>query len=188
MSKIGRKPISVSNVQVEVKGHELHYKGPKGSGVYVLPEELLAERVDSQLKLVVNKESEKVRNEPLREVNRIWGLNRALVANAIAGAATEFVKQIKITGLGYKGIIAGKKITFSLGYSHKIDFEIPDGVSVEADRTGQLLTLKSSNKVLVGSVVSKLEALKRTEAYKGTGVRDASRVITLKPGKTKSSS
>jgi large subunit ribosomal protein L6 len=187
MSKIGRKPISVSNVQVEVKGREIHYKGPKGSGVYVLPEELLAERVDSHLKLVVNKESEKVRNESVREINRVWGLNRALLSNAMSGAAAEFIKQVKITGLGYKGIIAGKKITFSLGYSHKIDFEIPEGVSVEADRTGQLLTLKSSNKVLVGSVMSKLESLKRTEPYKGTGLRDASRVVSLKPGKTKSS-
>jgi large subunit ribosomal protein L6 len=186
MSKIGRKPISVSNVQVEIKGREVHYKGPKGSGVYVLPEELKIERTDSQLRLVMDKESEKARNESQREVNRVWGLSRALLSNAIAGAAAEFVKQVKITGLGFKGAIAGKKITFSLGYSHKIEFDIPEGLTVEADRTGQLLTLKSSDKVLVGSVMSKLEALKRTEPYKGTGVRDASKTISLKPGKTKS--
>lgn len=187
MSKIGRKPINVSDVKIEIKGHEVHYKGPKSSGAYILPEELLAQVDDSQLKLVVNKESEKVRNESLREVNRVWGLHRALLSNSISGAAAEFVKQIKITGLGYKGVIAGKKITFSLGYSHKIEFEIPEGVSIESDRTGQLLTLKSSDKVLLGSVMSKLEALKRTEPYKGTGIRDASRVVVLKPGKTKSS-
>ena len=187
MSKIGRKPISVSNVQINIQGQEIHYKGAKNSGVYILPEELSAQLDDSHLKLVVNKESEKVRSMSLREANRVWGLHRALLSNAIEGAAAEFVKQLKITGLGYKGVIAGKKITFSLGYSHKIDFEIPEGVSVEADRTGQLLTLKSPDKVLVGSVMSKLEALKPTEPYKGTGVRDASRVIVLKPGKTKSS-
>jgi len=187
MSKIGRKPISVSNVQIEIKGQEIHYKGPKSSGIYLLPEELLAQLNDSQLKLVASKESEKARNVSLREVNRVWGLHRALLSNAIEGAAADFVKQVKITGLGYKGIITGKKITFSLGYSHKIDFEIPEGLSIEADRTGQLLTLKYPDKVLVGSVISKLEALKRTEPYKGTGVRDASRSIVLKPGKTKSS-
>lgn len=187
MSKVGRKPISVSNVQVNINGHEVNYKGPKSSGVYMLPEELLAQIDDSRLKLVVNKESEKVRNMSLREVNRVWGLHRSLLANSLEGAAAEFVKQVKITGLGYKGIITGKKITFSLGYSHKIDFEIPDGLSIESDRTGQLLTLKSPDKVLVGSVISKLEALKPTEPYKGTGLRDASKSIVLKPGKTKSS-
>lgn len=187
MSKVGRKPISVSNVQVTVKGQDVNYKGPKSSGVYILPEELSAHVEDSRLKLVVNKESEKVRNMSLREVNRVWGLHRALLANALEGAAAEFVKQVKITGLGYKGIISGKKINFSLGYSHKIDFDIPEGLSIEVDRTGQLFTLKSPDKVLVGSVISKLEALKPTEPYKGTGVRDASKSIVLKPGKTKSS-
>lgn len=187
MSKIGRKPINLSKVQVEIEGQEIRYKGAKNSGVYVLPEELLAQVDDSQLKLVVNKESEKVRNESLREVNRVWGLHRALLANALAGASQEFVKQIKITGLGYKGVVTGKKIAFSLGYSHKVDFEVPEGVAIEADKSGQLLTFKSPDKMLVGSVVSKLEALKHKDPYKGTGVRDATKTVILKPGKTKSS-
>jgi large subunit ribosomal protein L6 len=187
MSKIGRKPISVSNLQVKIDGHDVQYKGAKSSGVYVLPEELSPQLQDSQLKLVLNKESQKVHSMSVRELNRIWGLHRALLANIMEGAASEFVKQVKITGLGYKGVLAGNKITFSLGYSHKIDFDIPKGLSVEIDKTGQLLTLKSPDKVLVGSVISKLAALKPTEPYKGTGLRDASKTIALKPGKTKSS-
>ncbi len=154
MSKIGRKPIKVSSVQVQSKGKTFIIKGPKNSGIYVLPEELSAQMDDSQLKLVVNKESEKAQNMSVRELNRVWGLHRALLANAIEGAAAEFVKQVKITWAWLQRCNSGKKITFSLGYSHKIDFDIPEGISVEVDRTGQLLTLKSPSKVLVGSVIA----------------------------------
>ena len=183
MSKIGRKPIQVNNIQVTLKGQEVHYKGPKDSGVYVLPEELKAVLEGSTLTLQVSQKTSK----PDRDVNRVWGLHRALLFNSLSGAAADFEKTVKINGLGFKAVASGNNLVFSLGYSHKIDFELPKQVTVVIDKTGQILTIKSTNKELAGAVVSKIEALRPTEPYKGTGIKDVSKTIFRKPGKTKSS-
>ncbi len=95
MSKIGRKPIEIGNVKVELKGKELHYKGAKSSGVYLLPEQLGAELKDGLLYITTPQED-------VADVRRIWGLHRALLANALKGAATEFEKLLVIEGLGFK--------------------------------------------------------------------------------------
>jgi large subunit ribosomal protein L6 len=183
MSKIGRKPIDIGNVQVEIKGQEVHYKGPKSSGIYVLPDVLTAKIEDKALLLEPNK-NVKV---SVRELNRLWGLNRALLSNKIKGAAHEFEKKIQIIGLGYKVASSGNKLIFSLGYSHKIDFELPKGVSVDIDKTGQNVTFKSFDKELVGHICSKVKALRLPEPYKGTGIKLAEEVIRRKAGKAKAS-
>ncbi len=185
MSKIGRRPIALGTTKVEVKGQEVHYSGEKGSGVYELPKELTAQVRESELFVQPNVDvTSKMRP---REVNRIWGLHRALLANTIKGSQEEFEKKLKITGLGYKAVVSGKKIVFSLGYSHKKDFELPDDVSLEVDRTGQLLTIRSKNKMLVGQVCSKIKQLRMPEPYKGTGIQLTTEVIARKAGKAKSS-
>lgn len=181
MSKIGRKPIDIGNVQVEVKGQEVHYKGPKSSGIYVLPDVLTAKVEDKNL-LLQPRENVKM---SIREVNRVWGLSRALLANKIKGAAHEFEKKIQIIGLGYKAALSGNKLVFSLGYSHKIDFDLPKSVSVDIDKSGQNVTFKSSDKELVGLVCSKVKALRLPEPYKGTGIKLAEEVILRKAGKAK---
>jgi large subunit ribosomal protein L6 len=184
MSKIGRKPIELSGVKVEVKGNELRYSGSKSNGVYVLPKELVAEVKESDLFIKPNDEQSKHMRQ--REVNRIWGLHRALIANAVKGAQKEFEKQLKITGLGYKAAVSGKKVVFSLGYSHKKDFELPDDVSLEVDKSGQLLTVRSKDKMLAGQVCSKIKQLRMPEPYKGTGIQLTTEVIARKAGKAKS--
>ena len=91
-----------------------------------------------------------------------------------------------IKGLGYKAVMSGKKIIFSLGYSHKMDFELPAGIAVTIDKSGQKLSLLSSNKELLGHVCSKIRSLRPPEPYKGTGIRLSTEKILLKAGKTKS--
>ena len=177
MSKIGRKAIDISNVKIEIKGQDVHYNGPKNSGVHVLPEELTIQVNGNELLVVVK--------DPSQDANRVWGLHRALLANCITGASVGFEKNIQIEGLGYKAVLTGSKIVFSLGYSHKIDFELPKGVTLELDKTGQKLSFKSSDKALLGHVCSVIRALRPPEPYKGTGVRYATEVITRKAGKTK---
>jgi len=179
MSKIGRQPIALGDTKVEIKGNELHYTGKNNSGVYVVPAELTPLIEKGLLRLEVNKKS--------RDINRVWGLHRALLANKISGATLLFEKQVKITGLGYKAIPSGQKIEFSLGYSHKINFDLPKDVTVEVDKTGQLLTLRSYNKELVGQVGGQLRKLRPTEPYKGTGVRLTTDRVIRKAGKTKGS-
>lgn len=181
MSKIGRKAINIGNVKVEIKDNDVHYKGPKASGAYVVPKEL---SVQLQGALLTVKPQEGSRS---RDMNRIWGLHRALLANAIKGADVGFEKQLIIEGLGFKAALAGNKVTFNLGYSHKIDFALPAGVSLEIDKTGQKLVFKSADKALVGHVCSLVKSLRPTEPYKGTGIRLSTETITRKAGKTKAS-
>ena len=177
MSKIGRKPIRLDGVTLEIKEQELHYKGPHASGVYVLPKELMVEVVDNELFVKVK--------EKTRDVNRIWGLHRALLSGKIEGAAKLFERQVKITGLGYKAVSKGKQIEFSLGYSHKINFDLPEGVTVDIDKPGQLITVKSADKQAVGQVCGEFRLLRPTEPYKGTGVRLITDIVIRKAGKAK---
>lgn len=179
MSKIGRKPIELSGVQVEVKGNEIHYKGKNASGVHVLPAEVQAKLDSKILKLTTELKS--------KQAKQLWGLHRALLANEIKGAGQGFEKQLRIVGLGFKGIATGTKIQFSLGFSHKIDFQVPQGVTFEIDKSGQLLTFKSPNKILLGLVCGQIRALRPPEPYKGTGIQYAKEVIMRKAGKAKSS-
>ena len=180
MSKIGRKPIELGSVQVDVKGNEIHYKGKTSSGVHIVPECLEVQLSEDKKSLVL------LCKDLTRENKTLWGLHRALLANKFIGADTGFIRELKINGLGYKGILSGNKITFSLGYSHKIDFPLPEGISVEIDKTGQNLKIKGSEKEKVGLVASKIRALRPPEPYKGTGVKFLDETILRKAGKTKS--
>jgi large subunit ribosomal protein L6 len=180
MSKIGRRPIQLGDVKVDVKGSQVHYKGRLNSGVYELPDELVLVVDGNAVKL------EPAQKKQSRDFNRIWGLHRALLANAITGAHEGFTKDIVITGLGYKAALAGSKVTFTLGYSHKIDFALPKGVTMEVDKTGQRLQLKSFDKQMLGQVCSHIKSLRKTEPYKGTGIKLSTDVVLRKAGKTKS--
>lgn len=178
MSKIGRKPIDIGSAKIEIKGQEVHYSGKKGSGVYVLPEGMTA-KLDGKLLYLT------FENKNGSDANRIWGLNRALLANHIKGIQQDFEKVLQINGLGFKAAVSGNKIVFSLGFSHKIDFTLPKDVSLEVDKTGQRLTFRSPNKELMGLVCSQVRALRPPEPYKGTGVKLETEVIARKAGKTK---
>lgn len=178
MSKIGRKPIDISNITVEIKGNEVHYKGKKSTGVYVLPQQLNVVVEDKKLRLVAAKKG--------GDTNLVWGMHRALLANQLIGSDKGFERQVRIVGLGFKAAASGSKIQFSLGYSHKIDYTLPAAVTVEIDKTGQLLTFKSTDKTVLGAVCSEVRALRPPEPYKGTGIQYAGEVILRKAGKAKS--
>jgi len=178
MSKVGMKPIAIENVEVEVSGQTVSYKGPNHTGTHEVPECLTVALEDGFIKLQL-KDSQDKKNKAQ------WGLHRALLANKISGAREDFKKAVKIVGLGYKGQLQGDKIIFSLGYSHKIDFPLPADVSVEIDKTGQNIIVKSFDKCLAGFVADKICALRRPEPYKGTGVYLADKQIIRKAGKSK---
>jgi len=179
MSKIGRKPIDIKGVVVDIKDHVLRFKGAKGSGEHVVPGCLDIHIDDGMLRLVSAKKG--------RDVNRLWGLHRALIQNEIRGAREEFIYKMQIVGLGYKAKLSGNKLEFSLGYSHKIDFDVPKEVSVTVDKSGQIIDFKSPNKELLGLVCSEVRSLRRPEPYKGTGIKFENEVLLRKAGKTKGS-
>jgi large subunit ribosomal protein L6 len=178
MSKVGRQAINIDGVQVDIKGNEVHYKGPKASGVYQLPEFFDAEVADQKLQVKPTRQT--------RKTKMMWGLHRALLANKIQGAREEFERPVTITGLGYKAVQTGKDLTFALGYSHKIPFELPEGVTVTMDKSGQKLVFKSSDKELLGKVCGMIRSLRPPEPYKGTGIKVANETIIRKAGKAKS--
>lgn len=177
MSKIGRKPIELGAVKVQVDGQMVHFKGKNAEGSHQVPSVVKPELEEGCLVL---KQAVKT-----SDTNRLWGLHRALLANKIVGAGEGFKKQVTIVGLGFKAIKKGSGLEFSLGYSHKIDFPLPQGVVVEVDKTGQGLAFWSSDKELLGHVCSKVVALRPPEPYKGTGVFREGDVIIRKAGKAK---
>jgi large subunit ribosomal protein L6 len=117
----------------------------------------------------------------------VWGLHRALLANMIKGAETGFEQKMTIVGLGFKALLSGKKVTLTLGYTHKIDYELPEKVTLEVDKTGQMLTFRSSDKFILGNVCDAIRSFRPPEPYKGTGIIRAGEVVIRKAGKTKAS-
>lgn len=175
MSKIGRKPIALGAVKITINNNVIEYKGPKAAGVHELPAGFAATVEDNQLFLTPT--------ETTRDTNRLWGLHRALLNNAIYGADQGFERKLKIVGLGFKAVPQKTGLQFSLGYSHKIDYALPAEVTVEVDKTGQLLTFRSFNKEKLGLVCSQIRDLRKPEPYKGTGIQYEGEVILRKVGK-----
>lgn len=185
MSKIGRKHIALDHVQVEVKNTEIHYKGPKAAGIYELPELLVAEKKDNYL--MIRPSVERAEHGYSSLVKEQWGLHRALLAAKIAGAANYFTRQIEIVGLGFKVIAKGSNLEFTLGYSHKKMYELPQGVTVVVtDKAGQKFTLSGTDNEQLGQVASEIQAFRKPEPYKGTGILiKGGKQIRRKAGKTK---
>jgi len=178
MSKIGRKPIEIGNAQIEIKDNSVDYKGKLAAGIHELPDVLAIELKGKELYITAKKMT--------KDTNRLWGLHRALLANKIKGSDLGFEKVLRINGLGYKAVLNGPNIQFSLGFSHKIDFSVPTNVTVVVDRSGQLMTFKSPHKDFLGQVCSDVRSLRPPEPYKGTGIKYETEVIRRKAGKTKS--
>ncbi|MBL4588180.1 50S ribosomal protein L6 [Candidatus Babeliales bacterium] len=177
MSKVGRKPIPVGTAQVEVNGKIVTIKNAKKSVTHVLPDEVSCVYADKQITLAIASDD--------RKSKMLWGLHRALLANNVQGLEKGFEESIKIVGLGYKAQQEGRKLTFSLGYSHKKEYTLPEGVDVTIDRSGQNLIFKGTDKFILGNVCDGIRSLRPPEPYKGTGILRNNEVIIRKAGKTK---
>lgn len=182
MSKVGRKPIALGSVKVEVDGQVVSYKGALASGEYVLPE-FFSINIENGSLYIVPAEKKAIKRK--KELNRHWGLHRALLANAVVGAEKGFTRGLKIIGLGYKAQLSGKKIVFSLGFSHKKEYTLPENIKVEVDKSGQNLKLSSPYKDLLGQACSYIRRLRPPEVYKGTGIRYEGEEVRIKAGKAK---
>jgi large subunit ribosomal protein L6 len=175
MSRIGKKPIGIpSGVQVGVHGQQVEVKGPKGR-LELQVHELCSVRVDNGT-VVVGRGAEH------RTAKALHGLTRALVANMIRGVTEGFERKLEIVGIGYRVQLAGRNLTFSLGYSHPIVFPLPEGVTAEVDKQ-TAITLRGVDKYLVGQTAAQLRSLRPPDPYKGKGVRYAGEVVRKKVGK-----
>lgn len=184
MSRVGKKPITIpSGVTVTIGEAELEVKGPKGTLKTPVPEGVKFKMEENSL----------VAERAGDDLAALHGLARALANNAVVGVTEGFKKDMDVVGVGYKADVQGKKIVFSLGYSHPIEFPLPDGIEAKAERVNtktninqyQLtLTLSGIDKQMLGQVCAELNRLRKPDAYKGKGVRYADRFYRLKPGKT----
>lgn len=179
MSKIGRMPIAFSSAKITVNGSMVLIDGGKVKFEHALPDTVKVAIDDKMVRVSVT--------EDTRENRMLWGLHRALLANKIHGVEKGFEQKMIIVGLGYKAVQAGTKLTFSLGYTHKIDYELPAGVTVDIDKSGQTLVLKSADKFQLGNAADAIRSFRPPEPYKGTGVMREGEKIHRKAGKTKSS-
>lgn len=184
MSRVGKKPITIpSGVTVTINNTELEVKGPKGTLKTPIPNGVTFKQEDGTL--VAERES--------KNQAAFHGLARALANNAIVGVTEGFKTDMDVVGVGYKADVQSKKIVFSLGYSHQIDFPLPDGIEAKAERINTkttinqyqtTITLTGIDKQKLGQTAAEMNRLRKPDAYKGKGVRYADKVYKLKPGKT----
>lgn len=184
MSRVGKKPITIpSGVTVSISDNQLEVKGPKGTLQTPVPNGITFKQEDGSL--IAERQND---NQAA-----FHGLARALANNAIVGVTEGFKKDMDVVGVGYKADVQAKKIVFSLGYSHQIDFPLPDGIEAKAERINTkttinqyqtTITLSGIDKQLLGQTAAEMNRLRKPDAYKGKGVRYADKVYRLKPGKT----
>jgi len=173
MSRIGKKPIPLpSGVKVTI-GEQLQVTGPKGTLKVPIPAGISIEQ--GQGKLEVKRESD--------EHAALHGLTRALAANAVQGVSGGFTRELDIVGIGYRADIKGKIATFTLGYSHTIEFLLPDGVDMKIDKQTHLV-LSGYDRQLLGQVAANIRALRPPDPYKNKGIRYTGEALRKKVGKT----
>lgn len=176
MSRIGKKPIELPNgVKVEVKDGLVSVQGQKGALQRPLLEGIEVDIADSVITL--RRKSEDKRSKSYH------GLMRTLVANMVEGVSTGFVKKLEIVGIGYRSELKGNNLALYLGYSHPIDFPLPQGISAEIEKQ-TLVTIKGIDKELVGQIAAKIRDLRKPDPYKGKGVKYAGEILKKKAGKT----
>lgn len=175
MSRIGVQPVAVPDkVEVSVTDRELTIKGPKGELSSPIPRGVSAKVEDGQV--VFERTSDE------KTAKAAHGLARALAANAVQGVSQGFERQLSIVGVGYRAQAQGRKVTLTLGFSHPVEFEPPEGVDVVVEDQTKLV-VRGIDKQAVGQVAARLRALRPPDAYKGKGVRFTDERIKLKPGK-----
>jgi large subunit ribosomal protein L6 len=173
MSRIGKKPIPLpSGVKVQI-GDQLQVTGPKGTLTVPIPAGIRIEQADGRLD--VKRDSD--------QQAALHGLTRALAANAVQGVSGGFTRELDIVGIGYRADVKGKIATFTLGYSHPIEFLLPDGVDLKIDKQTHLV-LSGYDRQVLGQVAANIRALRKPDPYKNKGVRYTGEPLRKKVGKT----
>ncbi|MBO0802623.1 MAG: 50S ribosomal protein L6 [Nocardiopsaceae bacterium] len=175
MSRIGRLPIPVpSGVDVNIDGQSVSVKGPKGQLSLVVAEPISVAREDSVLKVSRPSDEGKVR--------ALHGLSRTLIANMVTGVTDGYSKTLEIVGVGYRVQAKGSNLEFSLGYSHPIVVEPPEGISFRVEAPTRFV-VEGIDKQLVGETAARIRKLRKPDPYKAKGVRYSGEQIRRKVGK-----
>ncbi len=175
MSRIGKQPVKLaSGLEAKLEGNKLIIK--KGQD---------AKEIDTKGAVKVNIEGDTITFEPVDESKfskAMWGTVRALANNAVIGLTQGFEKKLEINGVGYRAQVKGKVLELQLGYSHPINYEIPEGITITVEKN--IITVKGSDKQQVGQVAAEIRSFRKPEPYKGKGVKYVDEHIIRKAGKT----
>jgi len=177
MSRIGKKPVPLpKGVVASIDGQTVKVKGPKGELSVTLVEEVAVKQDEHGI--VVSP------REGFDRADQMWGLSRTLVNNLVHGVTEGFSAKLEIQGVGYRAAVQGKTLQLQLGFSHDVNYPIPEGITIAAEKP-TLLTISGINKQLVGQVAAEIRSWRPPEPYKGKGVRYAGEYVRRKEGKKK---
>ncbi|HEY8162474.1 MAG: 50S ribosomal protein L6 [Methylocystis sp.] len=177
MSRIGKKPVVVpAGVTAKVDGQLVSVKGAKGQLEFLVPEDVSVVHQDNAIKVDPRNDTKRAR--------ALWGTSRARVNNLIVGVTAGFEKKLEITGVGYRAAVQGKVLQLALGYSHDVNYPIPNGISIATPKPTEIM-ISGVDKQQVGQVAAEIRALRGPEPYKGKGVKYANEFIFRKEGKKK---
>jgi large subunit ribosomal protein L6 len=178
MSRVGKLPVQVpGGVEARVDGQSISVKGPKGSLSLLVHPLIEVRQVDGTLQVVRKDDAPRDRS--------LHGLTRALVANMVHGVSEGFSRTLSIVGIGYKAQLQGKKLVLNLGYSHPIEYPVPEGITIALDNPTTIRVM-GADKQRVGQVAAELRELRPVEPYKGKGIRYSDEKVRQKEGKAAS--
>ena len=175
MSRIGNKPITVpENVEVKIDGHHIEVKGPKGT---------LTRDLHKNMTIVHEGNTIKVeRSNDQKENRSLHGLTRTLISNMIEGVVNEYKRELEINGVGYRAQLKGKTLVLTLGYSHPVEMEAPEGITFEVPAPNKII-VKGVDKEQVGQIAAVIRTKRPPEVYRGKGIKYAEEHIRRKEGK-----
>lgn len=178
MSRIGKLPITIPDgVECKLEEGSMTIKGPKGSLSIHIPKAAIV-NVDAANKTV----GVSIANPDDGKEKAVWGLTRQLIANAVAGVVTPFTKSLEFEGVGFRVDVQGRNVKMEVGFSHPVNFELPEGVDGSVEKN--TLALTSIDKQLVGETAARIRKIRKPEPYKGKGIRYSDEVVRRKAGKT----
>ena len=179
MSKIGKINISIpEKVKVALAGNMLNIEGPVGKK---------ALNIDLETFDLDIKDGKEISIKPKKindDTKRLWGMNRSLVNNAIIGASKGYEKTLELVGVGYRAALKGKQLNLQLGFSHDINFDVPDTIKITVEKQ-TVLKIVGSDKQEVGMIAAKIKSFRPPEPYKGKGIKEKGQYILRKEGKKK---
>lgn len=176
MSRIGKQPIIIlDGVDVSIADQRVLVKGKMGVLEFTLHEKVKIEQKEKELIVSVN-------NPDNRQEAALWGTSRKIIANMVDGVTNGFTKQLEVNGVGYKVALSGNKVTLHVGYSHPVEFMLPEGITAVVDKNR--ITLSGIDKQLVGQVAANIRKIRKPEPYKGKGIKYVDEQIRRKAGKS----
>jgi large subunit ribosomal protein L6 len=177
MSRIGKKPVALpKGVSAEISGQTVQVKGPKGTRSFTATDDVTIALQDGAIRVTPRGDSKRARQQ--------WGMSRTMVANLVTGVTDGFKRELELVGVGYRAQMQGKAVQLSLGYSHPVVFEAPEGVTLSVPKNTEIV-VEGIDQQVVGETAAKLREWRRPEPYKGKGIRYKGEYIFRKEGKKK---